>query len=106
LVIESLSRCDAWAASGGKSKSHFYKTKGNQKVDVQWINFNIDFFLKTKKKDDRLVVKQMVNAWNIAEKDAFLKFAPKYFEHMSQSSNVRLPIVLFYATVLIVSIFS
>ncbi|KAI8882619.1 hypothetical protein K501DRAFT_251026 [Backusella circina FSU 941] len=69
LVIESLSRCDSWAASGGKSKSHFYKTK-----------------------DDKLVVKQMVNAWNIAEKDAFLKFAPKYFEHMNQSSN--LPSVL------------
>jgi hypothetical protein len=103
LVIESLSRCDAWAASGGKSKSHFYKTKGNQKVEVQWINFNINFLLK---KDDRLVVKQMVNAWNIAEKDAFLKFAPKYFEHMSQSSNVRLPIVLFYATILIIFIFS
>lgn len=28
LLIESLSRCDMWTASGGKSKSHFYKTQG------------------------------------------------------------------------------
>lgn len=38
--------------------------------------------------DDRLVIKEMMNAWNVAEKDAFLKFAPKYFEHMKRSANV------------------
>lgn len=30
----------------------------------------------------------MMNAWNVAEKDAFLKFAPKYFNHMEKSANV------------------
>lgn len=30
----------------------------------------------------------MMNAWNVAEKDAFLKFAPKYFEHMKLSAKV------------------
>lgn len=28
LFIQSLSRCQSWTASGGKSKSHFYKTQG------------------------------------------------------------------------------
>lgn len=28
LIIESLSRCQTWTASGGKSRSHFYKTQG------------------------------------------------------------------------------
>ncbi|CAO3607438.1 unnamed protein product [Mucor hiemalis] len=64
LFIQSLSRCQSWTASGGKSKSHFYKTQ-----------------------DDRLVIKEMMNAWNVVEKDAFLKFAPKYFEHMKRSAN-------------------
>ncbi|KAI7869233.1 hypothetical protein BDF14DRAFT_1786180 [Spinellus fusiger] len=63
LVVPSLSRCQAWSASGGKSKSHFYKTR-----------------------DDRFIVKEMVNAWNIAERDSFLKFAPKYFAYM-ESTN-------------------
>jgi hypothetical protein len=39
--------------------------------------------------DDRLVVKEMVNAWNIAEKDAFLRFAPKYFDYVKESDKVR-----------------
>ncbi|KAI9266247.1 hypothetical protein EDC94DRAFT_32754 [Helicostylum pulchrum] len=64
LIVQSLCRCQSWTASGGKSKSHFYKTQ-----------------------DDRLVIKEMMNAWNVAEKDAFLKFAPKYFEHMKRSAN-------------------
>lgn len=41
-------------------------------------------------KDDRFVIKEMVNAWNVAEKDAFLKFAPKYFDHMKMSATVSL----------------
>lgn len=32
----------------------------------------------------------MMNAWNVAEKDAFLKFAPKYFEHIKKSANVSI----------------
>lgn len=39
--------------------------------------------------DDRLVVKEMVNAWNIAEKDAFLRFAPKYFDYVKESVKVN-----------------
>ncbi|ORZ13259.1 hypothetical protein BCR42DRAFT_355612 [Absidia repens] len=64
LVIESLGRCQNWGATGGKSKSQFYKTQ-----------------------DDRLVVKEMMNAWNIAEKDAFLRFAPKYFDYVKESGS-------------------
>ncbi|KAI9487374.1 MAG: hypothetical protein EXX96DRAFT_475244 [Benjaminiella poitrasii] len=55
LMIQSLSRCRTWSATGGKSKN------------------------------DRFVIKEMMNAWNMAEKDAFLKFAPKYFQHMKKS---------------------
>ncbi|KAG0054758.1 hypothetical protein BGZ83_010541 [Gryganskiella cystojenkinii] len=62
--VRSLSRCKSWNANGGKSKSSFYKTR-----------------------DDRFVVKQMVSSWNIAEKDELLKFAPKYFEYMEQTSD-------------------
>ncbi|KAF9202093.1 hypothetical protein BGZ49_007733 [Haplosporangium sp. Z 27] len=62
--VQSLSRCSSWNANGGKSKSSFYKTK-----------------------DDRFVVKQMVSSWNIAEKDALLKFAPKYFEYMEKTNE-------------------
>lgn len=65
MFIQSLARCNPWTAEGGKSKSSFFKTH-----------------------DDRLVVKQMLNHWTIAEKDALLKFAPSYFDYMDQSSQV------------------
>ncbi|KAI9315945.1 hypothetical protein BX666DRAFT_2028187 [Dichotomocladium elegans] len=64
LMIQSLTRCTTWKASGGKSKSHFYKSQ-----------------------DDRLVIKEMVNAWNNIEKESILKFAPKYFDHMRKTSE-------------------
>ncbi|GBB85059.1 hypothetical protein RclHR1_11630001 [Rhizophagus clarus] len=64
--IQSLARCVKWDSSGGKSGSAFLKTR-----------------------DDRLVMKQMSRN----EVDAFLKFAPKYFEYMSRAL-VTLPTVL------------
>ncbi|KAI8330990.1 hypothetical protein BC941DRAFT_475162 [Chlamydoabsidia padenii] len=64
LIIESLGRCQTWEMTGGKSKSRFYKTQ-----------------------DNRLVVKEMMTAWNIAEKDAFLRFAPKYFDYIKKSDK-------------------
>ncbi|KAI9592329.1 hypothetical protein BDF19DRAFT_425524 [Syncephalis fuscata] len=64
IYLQSLARCDPWSAQGGKSQSTFFKTK-----------------------DDRLVVKQMLNNWTVAEKDALLKFAPSYFNYMDQSSQ-------------------
>ncbi|KAJ1921556.1 Mitochondrial distribution and morphology protein 12 [Mycoemilia scoparia] len=56
--VESLSRCVPWDASGGKSGSTFLKTL-----------------------DDRYVIKQISKA----EMDAFLKFAPYYFEHIHRT---------------------
>lgn len=57
--IDSLSRCEPWTPSGGKSRSSFYLSM-----------------------DGRFVIKQMLSAWNLVEKDALLKFAPAYFEYM------------------------
>ncbi|ODQ51199.1 SAICAR synthase-like protein [Saitoella complicata NRRL Y-17804] len=65
--IESLARCVKWDSSGGKSGSAFLKTL-----------------------DDRLVVKQMSRL----ETDAFIKFAPSYFEYMSKALFHELPTVL------------
>ncbi|KAI8324681.1 hypothetical protein GQ54DRAFT_296012 [Martensiomyces pterosporus] len=53
--IESLSRCAPYLAKGGKSGSGFLKTH-----------------------DERFIIKQVSKA----EMEAFLKFAPFYFEHM------------------------
>ncbi|CAI2183573.1 5834_t:CDS:2, partial [Funneliformis geosporum] len=64
--IQSLARCVKWDSSGGKSGSAFLKTR-----------------------DDRLVMKQMSRN----EVEAFSKFAPKYFEYMSDAL-VHLPTVL------------
>ncbi|KAG9305891.1 hypothetical protein G9A89_016543 [Geosiphon pyriformis] len=65
--IESLARCVKWDSTGGKSGSAFLKTR-----------------------DDRLVMKQMSRL----EMDAFLKFAPAYFEYMSKAFFHELPTVL------------
>ncbi|CAG8499697.1 23686_t:CDS:10 [Racocetra persica] len=64
--IQSLARCVKWDSSGGKSGSAFLKTR-----------------------DDRLVMKQISRN----EVDAFLKFAPKYFEYMA-NALIHLPTVL------------
>ena len=76
--IQSLSRCLKWDSSGGKSKSAFLKTQGLSACFI-WINI-----------DNRLVVKQMSRY----EMDAFVKFAPAYFEYMSQAFFHELPTVL------------
>ncbi|KAI9260716.1 hypothetical protein BDA99DRAFT_90341 [Phascolomyces articulosus] len=70
MMIESLCRCQTWKTSGGKSKSRFYKTK-----------------------DDRLVIKEMISSWNLAEKQQFLQFAPAYFDYMKRTTS-EVPSVL------------
>ncbi|KAI7871240.1 hypothetical protein BDF14DRAFT_1764825 [Spinellus fusiger] len=65
--ILSLANCIKWDSSGGKSGSAFLKTK-----------------------DDRLLMKQMSRY----ELDAFLLFAPAYFQYMSEAFFSELPTVL------------
>ncbi|KAK9768053.1 Mitochondrial distribution and morphology protein 12 [Basidiobolus ranarum] len=65
--LESLARCVKWSATGGKSGSAFLKTR-----------------------DDRLIMKQMSRS----EMDAFLKFAPYYFEYLSKAFFHELPTLL------------
>ncbi|CAO3691478.1 unnamed protein product [Umbelopsis ramanniana] len=65
--LGSLASCIKWDSSGGKSGSAFLKTK-----------------------DDRLLMKQMSRP----EMDAFLKFAPAYFQYLSEALFHGLPTVL------------
>lgn len=65
--IQSLSRCIKWDSSGGKSGSTFLKTL-----------------------DERFVIKQLSHS----ELDAFIKFAPSYFEYMAQAIFHDLPTAL------------
>ncbi|KAK9351951.1 hypothetical protein V1523DRAFT_415429 [Lipomyces doorenjongii] len=65
--IQSLSRCVKWDSTGGKSGSAFLKTL-----------------------DDRLVVKQL----SPSELDAFINFAPSYFQYMAQVFFHDLPSVI------------
>ncbi|SSD58248.1 related to 1-phosphatidylinositol 3-phosphate 5-kinase FAB1 [Saccharomycodes ludwigii] len=65
--IQSLSRCVKWDSSGGKSGSAFLKTL-----------------------DDRLIIKELSHS----ELDAFTRFAPNYFQYMSQAMFHDLPTAL------------
>jgi len=56
--IQSLARCMKWDATGGKSGSSFLKTK-----------------------DDRFIMKQLSKV----ELEAFIKFAPHYFQYMHKA---------------------
>ncbi|XP_047249523.1 1-phosphatidylinositol-3-phosphate 5-kinase FAB1B isoform X3 [Capsicum annuum] len=56
--IRSLSRCKKWGAQGGKSNVFFAKTL-----------------------DDRFIIKQVTKT----ELESFIKFAPAYFEYLSDS---------------------
>lgn len=63
-IVESLSRCLKWDSKGGKTKSVFLKTL-----------------------DDRFVLKSLSGI----ETQAFLRFAPAYFQIMSESLFHELP---------------
>jgi 1-phosphatidylinositol-3-phosphate 5-kinase len=65
--VESLSRCMKWDSKGGKTKSVFLKTL-----------------------DDRFVLKSL----SPIETQAFLKFAPAYFQIMSEALFHELPSVI------------
>ncbi|KAK4699611.1 hypothetical protein P7C70_g6650, partial [Phenoliferia sp. Uapishka_3] len=64
LFIESLSRCTDLNPSGGKSKSAFWMTG-----------------------DSRFMLKELVNAWGVSEKEAFLTFAPELLKHLMASDR-------------------
>jgi 1-phosphatidylinositol-3-phosphate 5-kinase len=66
-IIESLSRCMKWDSKGGKTKSLFLKTS-----------------------DDRFVLKSLSQI----ETQSFLKFAPNYFQIMSEAFFHELPSVI------------
>ncbi|KAG0242758.1 hypothetical protein B0O80DRAFT_460532 [Mortierella sp. GBAus27b] len=65
--IQSLARCMKWDATGGKSGSSFLKTK-----------------------DDRFIMKQLSKV----ELEAFIKFAPHYFQYMHKAIYQKRPTVL------------
>ncbi|THH13015.1 hypothetical protein EW146_g7159, partial [Bondarzewia mesenterica] len=62
--VSSLARCEGWEAQGGKSRSNFWKTR-----------------------DDRFVIKTLVNAWNVADLQVLLDLAPAYFRHVEASAS-------------------
>ncbi len=66
-IVESLSRCMKWDSKGGKTKSLFLKTL-----------------------DDRFVLKSL----SPIETQTFLKFAPNYFQIMSEAFFHELPSVI------------
>jgi 1-phosphatidylinositol-3-phosphate 5-kinase len=66
-IVESLSRCLKWDSKGGKTKSVFLKTL-----------------------DDRLVLKSLSQI----ETQAFLRFAPAYFQLMGEALFHELPSVI------------
>lgn len=66
-IVESLSRCLKWDSKGGKTKSVFLKTL-----------------------DDRLIVKSL----SPVETQAFLRFAPAYFNIMAEALFHDLPTVI------------
>ncbi|SPO31389.1 related to phosphatidylinositol 3-phosphate 5-kinase [Ustilago trichophora] len=67
----SLSRCQPWVATGGKSKSAFFKTA-----------------------DERFIAKQLLTVWSVDEKEAFLEFAPAYIRYMMNSAVNDCPTLL------------
>ena len=66
-IVDSLSRCLKWDSKGGKTKSVFLKTL-----------------------DDRLILKSLSQI----EMQAFLRFAPAYFELMGEALFHELPSVI------------
>ncbi|KAG8835679.1 hypothetical protein FRC17_001868 [Serendipita sp. 399] len=64
ILIESLKQTENWAAEGGKSKSNFWKTK-----------------------DDRFIIKTLVDAWNVADLQVLIELGPSYFRFMDKTAK-------------------
>jgi 1-phosphatidylinositol-3-phosphate 5-kinase len=62
--VRSLSRCKKWGAQGGKSNVFFAKSL-----------------------DDRFIIKQVTKT----ELESFMKFAPEYFQYLSESIGTGSP---------------
>ncbi|KZO99800.1 hypothetical protein CALVIDRAFT_510745 [Calocera viscosa TUFC12733] len=58
-MIESLSECVEWKAEGGKSRSRFFKSK-----------------------DDRYIIKTLVNAWHVSDLQVLLDVSPILFRYV------------------------
>jgi len=63
VFLKSLEHSTNWAAEGGKSKSNFWKTK-----------------------DDRFIVKTLVNAWNVGDLQVLIELAPSYLRYMDSTA--------------------
>ncbi|CAE6510846.1 unnamed protein product [Rhizoctonia solani] len=60
----SLAECANWLAEGGKSKANFFKTR-----------------------DDRYIIKSLVNAWNVADLQILIEMAPSYFRYIDSTHS-------------------
>ncbi|CAE6459289.1 unnamed protein product [Rhizoctonia solani] len=60
----SLAESANWLAEGGKSKSNFFKTR-----------------------DDRYIIKSLVNAWNVADLQILIEMAPSYFRYIDSTHS-------------------
>jgi len=82
-MIESLSRCFKWNASGGKSGSAFLKTRG--KIVTFPTHILVYVCL-----DDRFIAKELSKP----ELQAMETFAPAYFDYMSSSVHSNVSFIL------------
>ncbi|RDB21822.1 hypothetical protein Hypma_010794 [Hypsizygus marmoreus] len=64
VFVKSLSRSTNWAAEGGKSRSYFWKTK-----------------------DERFIIKTLVDAWNVADLQVLIELAPSYFRYVDATAS-------------------
>ncbi|KDQ21242.1 hypothetical protein BOTBODRAFT_60985 [Botryobasidium botryosum FD-172 SS1] len=64
VMLRSLKYSRSWNASGGKSKSNFFKSS-----------------------DDRFIIKTLVNAWNVADLQVLIELGPAYFRYMDTTSG-------------------
>ncbi|CAE6434585.1 unnamed protein product [Rhizoctonia solani] len=60
----SLAESANWLAEGGKSKANFFKTR-----------------------DDRYIIKSLVNAWNVADLQILIEMAPSYFRYIDSTHS-------------------
>ncbi len=82
-MIESLSRCFKWNASGGKSGSAFLKTRGKATISPTPTRSSCRL-------DDRFIAKELSKP----ELQAMETFAPAYFDYMSSSVHSNVGFIL------------
>ena len=67
---------------GGNQAQAFSRVMVGQKLCQRFLEYILTF-----KKDDKLIIKRLLNRWTLAEKNGLLAFTPSYLGYLNETDK-------------------